>query len=165
MSPGLQAFHYVPNPDAINFAAFPKCLMPLGEASSRRCAGLLGKPRKGNRCVRWLLARGPSKGSLQRFFPFFWWFSWTIRGILHPAQIRTLGHFLGSGGFWRFPLGPGKLTLQKRHLYGCVPFWGLLHLGLKGSHKVKAIRSAQDRRVLLLPGSSSATPAPAWKAT
>lgn len=23
----LQAFHYVPNPDAINFGAFPECLM------------------------------------------------------------------------------------------------------------------------------------------
>lgn len=27
-----EAFHYVPNPDAINFGAFPKCLMRLGLA-------------------------------------------------------------------------------------------------------------------------------------
>ena len=33
LGPGTsEAFHFVPNPDAINFSAFPKCLMRLGLA-------------------------------------------------------------------------------------------------------------------------------------
>ncbi|CAJ1385748.1 unnamed protein product, partial [Effrenium voratum] len=43
------AFHYVPNPDAINFAAFPKCLMfQFGYT----CSGLEGYVKSKNRCKK-----------------------------------------------------------------------------------------------------------------
>jgi len=43
------AFHFVPNPDAINFAAFPKCLMfQFGYT----CSGLEGYVKSKNRCKK-----------------------------------------------------------------------------------------------------------------
>eukprot|EP00931_Biecheleriopsis_adriatica_P086147 TRINITY_DN60866_c0_g1_i1.p1 TRINITY_DN60866_c0_g1~~TRINITY_DN60866_c0_g1_i1.p1 ORF type:complete len:858 (+),score=154.41 TRINITY_DN60866_c0_g1_i1:90-2576(+) len=43
------AFHYVPNPDAINFSAFPKCLMfQFGYT----CSGLEGYVKSKNRCKK-----------------------------------------------------------------------------------------------------------------
>ncbi|CAL1143076.1 unnamed protein product [Cladocopium goreaui] len=43
------AFHYVPNPDAINFGAFPKCLMfQFGYT----CSGLEGYVKSKNRCKK-----------------------------------------------------------------------------------------------------------------
>eukprot|EP00928_Gymnodinium_smaydae_P088273 TRINITY_DN72386_c0_g1_i1.p1 TRINITY_DN72386_c0_g1~~TRINITY_DN72386_c0_g1_i1.p1 ORF type:complete len:865 (-),score=147.00 TRINITY_DN72386_c0_g1_i1:245-2839(-) len=43
------AFHYVPNPDAINFSAFPKCLMfQFGYT----CSGLEGYVKSNNRCKK-----------------------------------------------------------------------------------------------------------------
>merc|ERR1719230_784416 len=43
------AFHFVPNPDAINFSSFPKCLMfQFGYT----CSGLEGYVKRRNRCKK-----------------------------------------------------------------------------------------------------------------